>query len=137
MNREEFLKGQPGNSGRVTQKVVRTRADFPDGILKCETQAQFIRNGVIHVVESTEVLELACGHYDRAGLRCCQQAEEGLAFHYVCAKCASKCDDCSANICAHHAVLIEEARYCGECAGKLAWDGIFSSLTGAIGRFLS
>lgn len=139
MTREEFIKmhAQAKGAGRLTQKVVRTKSDLSDGILRCETQAQFIRNGVIHVVETLDVALLACGHQAKPRLLCRQGFEEGIEPHYVCAECASKCSGCAANICAFHAAIIEDAAFCAECAGQLAWDGIAKSVASFFGRFLA
>jgi hypothetical protein len=139
MTREEYLKMHAHNkgAGRISQKIVRTKMDISDGVLRCETHAEFVRNGVIHSLDAIDIGMLACGHHGKPVLLCQEHAQEGLAPHEVCSDCAARCVGCAANLCAHHAAVIDDVPYCGECASQLAWNRIFNSFTGAIGRLLS
>jgi len=136
MNREEFLKMRL-RTGRIVQRVVRAKHDFSDGVMQSESHAEFIRNGIIHSIDVLDLAVLPCGHRARPAMECRQGTSEGVEPHFVCAECTSKCFGCAANICAHHAAVIEDLPYCPDCAGQLAWDGILQSCTGALGRLLA
>ena len=139
MTKEDFLKmyGQTMGASRLTQKVVRAKTELSDGILRNETHATFIRNGVLHTVDALDVGFLACGHQAKPALLCRQQIEEGIEAHYVCVDCSSKCSGCAANLCSHHTTIIEEIPFCSECAAQLAWEGIARSVAGTLSRFLA
>ena len=138
MTKEEFFKMLAALrvAPKVEERLIRINPINPDGILRKNTKAEGLQEGVRQTKIVTDISPLPCGHFAEVGLTCCCTDEYSPQPHVVCRLCMGSCIGCGVNCCLRHLVEIEAQKFCPACAQKLELDNVGRNLLGFFDGFL-